>query len=35
MNIKRTISIFFLLWIPFWGMTQEVLTGVAQNVPIV
>lgn len=35
MNIKRTISIFFLLWIPFMGMSQEILTGVVQNVPLV
>ena len=35
MNIKRTISIIFLLWIPFWGMSQEILTGVVQNAPIV
>ena len=34
MSIKKSISIFFLLWIPFWGMSQEILTGVVQNVPI-
>lgn len=35
MNIKRKISLFFLLWIPFVGMSQEILTGVVQNAPIV
>jgi hypothetical protein len=35
MNIKSKISLFFILCVPFVGMSQEILTGVVQNAPIV